>query len=88
VSTPHTGCGSSTHEGDDRKSHLAPATAIRLTRLVRLFALVDRSLLEPIDLYVRREDAERMLAELLHDKPAWESLIWIEEIELGQPSES
>ena len=53
---------------------------------MRVFALVDVSLSEAIELYVRREDAERTLAELLHDEPEWESLFRIEEIELGEPS--
>ena len=46
------------------------------------FALVDLSLFEAIELYVRREDAERTLAELLSDEPEWQSLFRIEEIEL------
>jgi hypothetical protein len=53
---------------------------------VRLFALVDRSLPEPVELYARREDAERTLAELLRDEPDWESLLSIEEVELDEPS--
>jgi hypothetical protein len=52
---------------------------------MRLFALVDRSLPEPIELYVRREDAERTLAELLRDEPGWQSLLSIEQIELDEP---
>ena len=50
---------------------------------MRFFAVVDLSLLEALELYVRREDAERMLAEVLRDEPGWESLFRIEEIELG-----
>jgi hypothetical protein len=57
---------------------------IRLTRAMRFFGLVDLSLAEAIELYVRREDAERTLAELLRDEPTWEFLFRIEEIELGQ----
>jgi hypothetical protein len=53
---------------------------------VRFFAVVDLSLLEALELHVWREDAERMLAELLRDEPGWELLFRIEEIELGQPS--
>ena len=52
---------------------------------MRFFGLVDVSLLEAMELYVWREDAERTLAELLHDEPSWESLFRIE-IELGQLS--
>jgi hypothetical protein len=51
---------------------------------MRFFGLVDLSLAEAIELYVRREDAERTLAELLRDEPTWEFLFRIEEIELGQ----
>ena len=50
---------------------------------MRFFALVDLSLFEAIELYVRREDAERTLAELLSDEPEWHSLFRIEEIELS-----
>jgi hypothetical protein len=53
---------------------------------MRFFGLVDLSLGEAIELYVRREDAERTLAELLRDEPEWWSLFRIEEIELGQLS--
>jgi hypothetical protein len=53
---------------------------------VRFFDLVDLSLLEAIDLYVRREDAERTLAELLRDEPDWRLLFRIEEVELGELS--
>jgi hypothetical protein len=67
-------------------SHLALARLIGLTRAMRFFALVDLSLLEAIQLYVRREDAERTLAELLRDEPSWAWLFRIEEIELGELS--
>jgi hypothetical protein len=53
---------------------------------MRLFALVDSSLPEPIEVYVRRGDAERTLAELLRDEPGWESLLSIEEIDIDDPS--
>ena len=60
----------------------------RLTRTVQLFALVDLSMVELVelsaDLFVRREDAERTLAELLRDEPEWRGLFRIEEIELGE----
>ena len=39
-----------------------------------------------VELYVRREDAERTLVELLRDEPSWERLFQIEEIELGELS--
>jgi hypothetical protein len=47
--------------------------------------LVDRSLPEPVGLYARRAEAERMLAELLRDEPDWESLFLIEEVEFAEP---
>ena len=54
---------------------------------MQLFALVDLSVVEMIELsaelFVRREDAERTLAELLRDEPEWRGLFRIEEIELG-----
>jgi hypothetical protein len=49
---------------------------------VRVYALMDLSLPEPIDVYVRREDAERTLAELLRDESGWCTLLSIAEIEL------
>ncbi len=52
---------------------------------MRLFVLVDCSLPEPVELYARREEAERTLEELLRDEPGWESLLSIEEIELAEP---
>jgi len=39
-----------------------------------------------VELFARREDAERTLAELLHDEPEWHDLFRIEEIDLGEPS--
>jgi hypothetical protein len=57
---------------------------------VRVFALVDESVVElvefSVELFARREDAERTLAELLHDEPEWRGLFRIEEIDLGEPS--
>lgn len=50
---------------------------------MRFFGLVDLSLLEAVELFLRREDAERTLAELLRDEPEWESLFRIEVFELG-----
>ena len=52
---------------------------------MRLFGLVDLSLAEAIELFARREDAERMLAEILDDEPGWEPLFRIEEIVLDDP---
>ena len=49
---------------------------------MRVFGLVDLSLLEAIELFLLREDAERVLAEILCDEPSWESLLRIEEIAL------
>ena len=71
--------------GDGRNGHLASSGFIRLTRSVRLFALVDESLVEPIEVYWRRKDAERALAELLRDEPDWWDLVRIEEFDLGEP---
>jgi hypothetical protein len=57
---------------------------------VRVFALVDLSIVEltefSVDLFVRREDAERTLAQLLHDEPEWRGLFRIEEVEFGELS--
>ena len=46
---------------------------MELTRRVRVFGLVDESVVDrvefSVELFARREDAERILAELLHDEP-------------------
>jgi hypothetical protein len=55
---------------------------------VHVYALIDLSLPEPIDVYVRREDAERTLAELLRDEPSWRTLLSIAEIALSAPAAS
>jgi hypothetical protein len=52
---------------------------------MRFFAVVDLSLAEAIELFAWREDAERMLAELLGDEPSWRTLFRVEEIVLGDP---
>jgi len=65
--------------------HLAWRVSIGLSSSVRLYGLVDLSLAEAIELFARREDAERMLAELLNDEPGWEPLFRIEEIVLEDP---
>jgi hypothetical protein len=36
-----------------------------------------------VELFVRRTDAERMLAEAIADEPAWKNVLTIEEVELG-----
>ncbi len=57
---------------------------------MRVFALVDESVVElvefSVELFARREDAERTLEELLHDEPEWRGLFRIEEIDLGEVS--
>ena len=55
---------------------------------MHVYALIDLSLSEPIEVYVRREDAERTLAELLRDEPGWRALLSIAEIALSAPAES
>jgi hypothetical protein len=55
---------------------------------VHVYALIDLSLPVPIEVYVRREDAERTLAELLRDEPGWRTLLSIAEIALSAPAES
>jgi hypothetical protein len=73
-----------------RSSHLASSHCFELTWRIRVFALIDVSVVEfvefSVELYVRREDAERTLVELLGDEPSWERLFQIEEIELGELS--
>lgn len=57
---------------------------------MRVFALVDVSVVElvefSVELFARREDAERTLAELLHDEPGWRNIFRIEEIDFGELS--
>jgi hypothetical protein len=57
---------------------------------MRVFALVDESVVElvefSVELFARREDAERTLAELLHDEPGWRDIFRIEAIDLGELS--
>jgi len=52
---------------------------------VWLFGVVYESLPEPLEVFMRREDAEVVVAELLADEPEWEALLRIEEIELPDP---
>ena len=54
---------------------------------VQLYALIDLSLPEPIDVYMQREDAERALGVLLRDEPSWSKLLSIAVIELTAPAE-
>lgn len=50
---------------------------------MRFFALVDLSVMEAIELYVTREEAERVLKEVLTDEPEWTSIVRVEPIDLG-----
>lgn len=50
---------------------------------MKLYALVNVSLPEPIGVYARREDAEDMLRMLLTDEPTWHQLLSVEPFELG-----
>lgn len=51
---------------------------------MRFFGVVDLWLDEAVELFVRREDAERMLSELLRDEPQWRGLFRVESIELAE----
>lgn len=51
---------------------------------MRFFGSADALLGEAVEVFVRREDAERMLAEVLADEPQWRELLWVEPIELGE----
>jgi hypothetical protein len=57
---------------------------------MRVFALIDELVVElvefSVELFARREDAERTLAELLHDEPGWRDAFRIEAIDLGELS--
>jgi hypothetical protein len=66
-----------------RKRKLAPPALIRFTCRARFFGLVDVSLAEAVEVFVRRADAERTLAELLRDEPQWQPLFRIEAVEIG-----
>ena len=43
---------------------------------------------QAIGVFLRREDAEAMVAECLRDEPTWETILRVEEIELDEPSVS
>ena len=51
---------------------------------MRLYALIDASLPEPIDVYGSRKAAEQALAVLLADEPGWRSLLSIEPFDLPE----
>lgn len=51
---------------------------------MRFFGVVDGWLDEAVELFVRRDDAEGMLAQVLADEPQWQELLWVEPIELGE----
>jgi hypothetical protein len=51
---------------------------------MHFFGLVDLSVLEAIELYATRGEAERVLQEVLTDEPQWASLLRIEPIDLGE----
>ena len=63
--------------------HLAASRRIGLTRRVCFFGVVDLWLLQAAERFVRREDGERMLVELLRDETHWRGLFRVELIELA-----
>ena len=85
-----TGRGSSTAEEDLARRATSVETPVRVDSPDAGVRLVDESVVEliefSVELFARREDAERTLAELLHDEPEWRDLFRIEEIDLGEPS--
>jgi uncharacterized Fe-S cluster-containing radical SAM superfamily protein len=50
---------------------------------MRLYALVETGHRQAIDVYLREEDAQRELGEILGDEPQWNGLLRVEEIELS-----
>jgi hypothetical protein len=50
---------------------------------VRLYALVEASDPEAIDVFISSEDAQRALDDCLLDEPNWRDLLRIEPIELA-----
>jgi len=50
---------------------------------VHVYAVVSAEIGKAVELFVRRHDAERMLAEALADEPDWCDDLSVEEIELG-----
>lgn len=53
---------------------------------MRVWALAEEGHWETIDLFVRREDAERALKGCLRDEPDWKGLLRIEQVELAAGS--
>lgn len=49
------------------------------------WGLASREVDEAIELYCARADAEKALADVLADEPAWEDLLFIMPIELPDP---
>ena len=50
---------------------------------MHVYAVVSAEIGKAVELFVRRHDAERMLAEALADEPDWCDDLSVEEIELG-----
>ena len=55
---------------------------------MRLYALVEASDPEAIDVYLAEEDAQRALEDCLRDEPDWRGLLRVEEIEFSVTSTS
>lgn len=68
-----------TSAGDIYPTGLPPRFNLR----VRFYGLVDLSVLEAIELYATREQAECALAEVLADEPEWQSILRVEEVSLS-----
>jgi hypothetical protein len=51
---------------------------------VRAFVLVEIGDSEAIDLFLREEDAEAALADVLRDEPGWTCALIVEEVELDE----
>lgn len=49
---------------------------------MRLYLVVDRSLPDPIEVHLCREDAELMVADVLKDEPGWRSLLSVRPVEV------
>jgi hypothetical protein len=48
---------------------------------VLVYAVVSAETEKAVELFVRRADAERMLAEALTDEPEWRDVLSVEEVE-------
>jgi hypothetical protein len=55
---------------------------------MRLYAPVEASDPEAIDVYLAEEDAQRALEDCLRDEPDWRGLLRVEEIEFSATSTS